>query len=273
MMIERKRNPDSHALHDREAGRIDSGQVVQVAPAKILPRLKHDTPGSYGRLGVRPTPKRPRGTYSRCRLTPQNLDIEGNHMATNSTRSADGKRRNDETDAIALLTADHKTVKSLFKEFEKLTKQDNVDEEKAQLVRRICNELTVHAQIEEEIFYPAVREAIDDDDLMDEADVEHASAKDLIAQLETLEPGDDHYDARVTVLGEYVDHHVKEEEGEMFGKVRKADLETAELGSKLAERKQELMAELGVDEEDEEDATTMLQATKRESRKPSEKRK
>ena len=194
-------------------------------------------------------------------------------MATTSTKSAP-KGRNDETDAIALLTADHRTVKELFKQFEKLTKQEDVDDEKAELVRRICNELTVHAQIEEEIFYPAVREAIDDDDLMDEADIEHASAKDLIAQLEALEPGDDHYDARVTVLGEYVDHHVKEEEGEMFSKARKADVDTTELGAELAERKQELMAELGIGEEDEgEDEAVMPQATKRESRKPSEKRK
>ena len=194
-------------------------------------------------------------------------------MATTSTKSAP-KGRNDETDAIALLTADHRTVKELFKQFEKLTKQDGVDEEKAELVLRICNELTVHAQIEEEIFYPAVREAIDDDDLMDEADIEHASAKDLIAQLEDLEPGDDHYDARVTVLGEYVDHHVKEEEGEMFSKARKADVDTAELGAELAERKQELMAELGIGEDDEgEGEAVMPQATKRESRKPSEKRK
>ena len=191
-------------------------------------------------------------------------------MATTSTKSGP-KGRNAETDAIALLTADHRTVKELFKQFEKLTKQEDVDDEKAELVRRIVNELTVHAQIEEEIFYPAVREAIDDDDLMDEADIEHASAKDLIAQLEALEPGDDHYDARVTVLGEYVDHHVKEEEGEMFSKARKADVDTTELGAELAERKQELMAELGIGEEDEgEDEAVMPQATKPTSPGPSE---
>ena len=194
-------------------------------------------------------------------------------MATNSTKSAGPKGRNAETDAIALLTADHKTVKGLFKQFEQLTKQEDVDDEKAALVRKICNELTVHAQVEEELFYPAVREAIDDDDLMDEADIEHASAKDLIAQLQEMEPGGDHYDARVTVLGEYVDHHVKEEEGEMFTKARKADVNTAELGEEIAERKQELMAELGIESEDEdENDEAMPQATKRESRKSSEKR-
>ena len=191
-------------------------------------------------------------------------------MATTSSKSADPKGRNKETDAIALLTADHKTVKGLFKEFEELTKQDDADEQKAELVQKICNELTVHAQVEEELFYPAVRDAIDDDDLMDEADIEHASAKDLIAQLAGMEPGDDHYDARVTVLGEYVDHHVKEEEGEMFAKARKADVNTAELGEQIAERKEELKAELGVDDDD---STVAPRRTNSESRKSGEKRK
>jgi len=191
-------------------------------------------------------------------------------MATSSTKSVDAKRRNTETDAFALLTADHRTVKGMFKEFEKLSKQDDVDEEKAQLVRQICNELTVHAQVEEEIFYPALREAIDDEDLMDEADIEHASAKDLIAQLEGMEPGDDHYDARVTVLGEYVDHHVKEEEGEMFSKARKADVDAAELGAQIAERKEALKAELGIEDDD---AAEMPRTAKRESTRSSEKRK
>jgi Hemerythrin HHE cation binding domain len=171
-------------------------------------------------------------------------------MVTNSSKSVDFKGRNNETDAIALLTADHKTVKALFKEFEHLKEQEDTDEQKARLVERICNELTVHAQVEEELFYPAVREAIDDDDLMDEADIEHASAKELVAQLEELEPGDDHYDARVTVLSEYIEHHAKEEEGQMFVQARKADVNTAELGKRIAERKEELRAELSIEEDD-----------------------
>jgi len=152
-------------------------------------------------------------------------------------------------DAFALLTADHKRVKSLFKEFESL-KDEGEDDQKATLVETICNELTIHAQIEEEIFYPALRDAIDDEDLMDEADVEHASAKQLIAQLEQLEVGGDHYDATVTVLGEYIDHHVKEEEGEMFSKARKADIDSASLGEELAIRKAELKEELGILDDD-----------------------
>jgi hypothetical protein len=171
-------------------------------------------------------------------------------MATTSSKSANPKGRNNGTDAIALLTADHKAVKALFKQFEELTQQEEADEDKARLVEQICNELTVHAQVEEEIFYPAVRDAIDDDALMDEADVEHASAKEIIAQLEGMEPGDDHYDARVTVLGEYIDHHVKEEEGQMFGKARKADVDIVALGEQIAERKDELKSEMGIVEEE-----------------------
>ncbi len=171
-------------------------------------------------------------------------------MATSTSNStpAKGETANHQ-DAIALLTADHKAVKALFKEFEQLTEQEDADEQKAALVEKICNELTVHAQAEEEIFYPAVREAIDDDSLMDEADVEHASAKDLIAQLEGMLPGDDHYDAKVVVLGEYVNHHIEEEEGEMFVKARKCDVDTAALGVEIAARKHELKSELGIDDD------------------------
>ena len=171
-------------------------------------------------------------------------------MTTTTTKSPPGKGENAKSqDAIALLTADHKAVKALFKEFEELVEQEDADERKAELVEEICTELTIHAQVEEEIFYPAVREAIDDDALLDEADVEHASAKDLIAQLEGMSPGDDHYDAKVVVLGEYINHHVKEEEGEMFEKARKADVDTAALGAELAARKRELQADLGIEDD------------------------
>ena len=143
--------------------------------------------------------------------------------------------------AIALLKSDHKAVEKLFKQFEKL-KDD--EDEKSELVSQICQELTVHTQIEEEIFYPMVRAAIEESDLLDEAQVEHASAKDLIEQLQSMKPGDDLYDAKVTVLGEYVMHHVKEEEEEMFPKVQKTDLDLKDLGERLAQRKEDLMTEL-----------------------------
>ena len=157
-------------------------------------------------------------------------------------------------DAIASLMADHKRVKALFKEFEEM-KEDGDDEDKADLVRQICGELTVHATIEEEIFYPALREKIDEDDLMDEALVEHAGAKDLIAQLEGMKPGDELYDAKVTVLGEQIEHHVKEEEGEMFVQAKKAKLDTASLGEEMEQRRVELTAELGLDAADDEDSS------------------
>jgi hemerythrin superfamily protein len=152
-------------------------------------------------------------------------------------------------DAVEMLTSDHKEVKALFKEFAALKKQTADSEEKTLLVRKICNELTVHAQIEEEIFYPAVRKAIDDGDLMDEALVEHAGAKELISQLEAMDPEDELYDAKVTVLGEQIDHHVKEEEGEMFPKARRAKVDLEALGTQMAERKAELREDLALIEE------------------------
>jgi hemerythrin superfamily protein len=148
-------------------------------------------------------------------------------------------------DAITFLMDEHKKVKDLFAEFGKLAKGDGNEADKAGIVRQICDALTVHAQIEEEIFYPAVRAAIDGDELMDEADVEHSGAKNLIAQLMEVTPEeDDHYDAKVIVLSEMIDHHVKEEEGKMFPKVKKAKLDTSELGEELIQRRAELQAKI-----------------------------
>jgi len=152
-------------------------------------------------------------------------------------------------DAITLLTEDHKKVKKLFTDFTKLAKANASNTAKADVVHQICCALTIHAQIEEEILYPAVRAAIKDNDLMDEADVEHAEAKSLIAQLKAMKPTDDHYYAKVTVLGENIDHHIKEEEGEMFPKARKAKLDTTTLGEASANRMHELQAAMDKDSE------------------------
>ncbi len=149
------------------------------------------------------------------------------------TKTAPKPAKQREEDAITLLTEDHKKVKKLFADFAKLAKGDGSDKAKAELVREICRDLTIHAQAEEEVFYPAVRAAIKDDDLMDEAHVEHAGAKNLIAQLDAMAPAHDHYDATVTVLGEMIDHHVKEEEEKMFPKAKKAKVDTAALGAAL----------------------------------------
>ena len=154
-----------------------------------------------------------------------------------SARRANGKGR--ARDAIALLKADHKEVKGWFKQYEKL----DDDGDKGELAARICRALTVHTQVEEEFFYPEARQETEEDDLLDEAKVEHTSAKQLIAEIESMEPGEDLYDAKVNVLGEYVNHHVKEEEEELFPKVRKSDMDLAELGERMKARKDELMAE------------------------------
>ena len=144
-------------------------------------------------------------------------------------------------DAIALLRADHKLVSDLFEQFEKTRS----DARKAAIVARICKELTVHTEIEEEIFYPAVKAALKDHELIPEANVEHASVKDLIAQVEGKTPDGEMYDARVKVMGEFVKHHVKEEQNEMFPKAKKTKVDMVALGAQMAARKQELMSARG----------------------------
>ena len=148
-------------------------------------------------------------------------------------------RKPSKTDALSMLKADHDKVRKMFKDFEKLDSGDS--EEKAQLVKQACTELKVHSQVENEIVYPAIREAIHDDELMDEALVEHQLAEELISQLEQMQPGDDMYDAKFIVLGEYVDHHIAEEQKEMFPKARKAKIDLVGLGERIAQRKNELM--------------------------------
>lgn len=145
------------------------------------------------------------------------------------------------TDAISMLIADHREVATMFKQYEELGHRANVSKKK--LADQICTALTLHATVEEEIFYPALRAASKEAaDLLDEAEVEHASAKDLIAQIEEMDPEDDLYDAKVKVLGEQIEHHVKEEEGEMFPKAKKTSMDMVALGNQMAMRKDELAA-------------------------------
>ena len=141
-------------------------------------------------------------------------------------------------DAIALLRADHGTVSGLFAFYEKAESSRM----KKALVAEICSELSMHAQIEEEIFYPAVKAAMKDKLLVAEAAVEHGGIKDLIAQLEGLEPSGEIYDAKVQVLSEHVEHHVKEEQKEMFPKARATSLDMVALGARMAARKAYLLA-------------------------------
>jgi hemerythrin superfamily protein len=140
-------------------------------------------------------------------------------------------------DAIALLTEDHENVKALFEQFENLG--DRARASKRKLATQICEELIKHTTVEEEIFYPAVRNALgkDEQDMMDEALVEHQAAKDLIEQILGMEPSEELYDAKVKVLSEMIDHHVEEEEKEMFKKARESRLDLEDLGQQISERK------------------------------------
>jgi hemerythrin superfamily protein len=157
-----------------------------------------------------------------------------------SARSGQSRETQRAQDAVQLLRADHRKVQGLFDQFEKARDDDR----KGELAQKICTELKVHAQIEEEIFYPAAREALKDQHLIDEATVEHASAKELIAQIEGMQPADKLFDAKVTVLGEYIRHHVKEEQNEIFPKLKKSKIDLKAIGRDLAERKEALLAEM-----------------------------
>ena len=145
-------------------------------------------------------------------------------------------------DAVDLLDADHIAVKKLFTQFRKLSEAKAPADERKALADRICKELTVHADIEEQIFYPAAREAIGDDALLNEAEVEHASAKDLIAQISDMDADEALFDAKVIVLGEYIDHHVEEEREEMFPKARRSDMDLKGMVADLKALKQEMLA-------------------------------
>jgi hemerythrin superfamily protein len=154
-----------------------------------------------------------------------------------------------EKDACDLLDADHKNVKKMFKEYDELaqSRARAASQKKKELAQQICQELLVHAQIEEEIFYPALRGAIKETDLLDEARVEHQSAKDLIAQIQAGGEPDEMFDAKVKVLGEYIDHHVKEERGEIFPKARSArKMDLVAMRDELMSRKEELLAEASI---------------------------
>ena len=149
-------------------------------------------------------------------------------------------RRKSKT-ALDVLKADHDEARKLFKQFEKFSKSEDTGGMQ-QVARVACEALRVHAQIEEEIFYPALREGADANDALDEADVEHSHIKELVAQLEGSQPGDDLFKARFTVLSEYVEHHAAEEEKTMFAKARKAECDLVALGEQLLARKEELGA-------------------------------
>ena len=158
--------------------------------------------------------------------------------------------------ALELLMADHRKVEDLFERYD--SEKESDENTRRDIAQQICNELTVHAQVEEEILYPWLRKNLDDQEMVEEAQIEHNTAKDLIAQIEGSESVDDAYNARVKVLSEYIKHHVKEEENEIFPEVRGQKEELDELGQEMAARKGELMEELGITQEsDEEESEDM----------------
>jgi len=150
----------------------------------------------------------------------------------------------DDGDAIDLLTTDHEEVKQLFAEYDELVSDEADAEDREALALQICDALTAHTTIEEEIFYPAARDAIDDKDLLDEAVAEHASAKDLIEQIRGMDADDAQYDATVRLLQEAIDHHVHEEEGELFPRVQETGIDLQALGEQMMQRREEVLAEL-----------------------------
>lgn len=161
------------------------------------------------------------------------------HTSATSKGSAPPSKKTAPLDAIALLKADHDAVEKMFGDYEKARSKSV----KKTLVNDICTALTVHTQIEEELFYPAVQMALKDKMLIPEAIVEHEGIKELIAQIQGIEPDGDMFDAKVMVLSEYVSHHVKEEQTDMFPKAKASSVDMTALGEQMAARKQELMAQ------------------------------
>ena len=160
-----------------------------------------------------------------------------------TTNSSRAPRSSGSDDAVSMLMEDHKKVQKLFRDFDKAhDKQD--DETCQQIVELVCAELEVHTTLEEELFYPAAREVLgEDEELIDEAEIEHRSAKDLIAELRVMDAADQKFAPTFTVLAEYVKHHIKEEEGEIFPKVKKAKLDVDSLGEEMQTRKTQLIQE------------------------------
>jgi hemerythrin superfamily protein len=166
------------------------------------------------------------------------------HATRRSTSRASSPARRQRAavgDAIALLKADHRQVETMFEQFEK----SRSDQKKADLATNICESLRVHMAIEEEIFYPAFLAATGAEDLHHEAEIEHAGARNLMAQIEDSDPSDDYFDARVKVLSEMIKHHVKEEEQRdgMFAKAKSSDMDMAVVAEQMLARKSQLEAE------------------------------
>ena len=177
----------------------------------------------------------PRRFPATARSNGRSAARRGDTVRARTTRPASPRAAAD--NALAVLAADHERVLELFGRVARLKSNGP---QKAQLVERICDDLELHARVEEELFYPSLREVLAESELLDEAAVEHDSAKSLIGELRGMKPGDARYDATVTVLGEYVKHHVKEEQDVLFPRVRGTDLDLVALGRAIKTRKRRL---------------------------------
>ena len=228
-----------------DSKRLNKGEAYEVAYARKKAKA---AAGSAGKRATSKKATRPSGTAraraapaARKRAAPKLPVRPAPHPPTaEKTTENTAPRTMKAADAVDLLTDDHLQVSALFKQYDKLAKKKAPAGQRRALAGRICDMLKAHTAIEEEIFYPAARKARIDAALLDEADIEHASAKELIAGIESARPADDRYDARVKVLGEYVTHHVVEEQTEMFPKCRRGGMDLVALRETMAARKAEL---------------------------------
>ncbi len=235
----RRGSPDSK--------RLNKSEPYEVAYARKKAKAGGSTAATKRAGASRKTASRsggaraPAGRGSRTAAAPKTPVRAAPHPPTaEKTSENTAPRTMKEPDAVDFLTDDHLQVSALFKQYDKLAKKKASADERRSLAATICGMLKVHTMLEEDIFYPAARKARIEAALLDEADIEHASAKDLIAQIEAGSPDGDHYDARVKVLGEYITHHVVEEHTEMFPKCRRAGMDLVALRERMAARKAEL---------------------------------
>jgi hemerythrin superfamily protein len=163
---------------------------------------------------------------------------KSSHSQTSSKRS---QTESVGINAFDLVEQDHRQIEEWLDEFDEMKEGDK---RKGELAEKICVALKVHSQIEEEIFYPQARDATKDDDLIDEAIVEHGTVKNLIGEIEKMKVDDELYDAKVRVLGEMVKRHIREEEEEIFSKLQSTKMEIDAVGKELAERKEALMEKM-----------------------------
>jgi hemerythrin-like domain-containing protein len=226
-----------------DSTRLNKSEAYEVAYARKKANAGNTPRKATARRGSARAPAAP---VARKRAGPKPTVRSAPHPPTEEKTAQNTAPRTMKTaDAVDLLTDDHLAVTALFQRYERLAKRDGGAAERRALAQQVCAMLKVHTQIEEELFYPAARDALDEEnaEMIDEAEVEHSTVKDLIAELADMSPSDDLYDAKVKVLSEYVRHHVQEEEDQIFPAIRDTDLDLETLGEDVAARREQLMDE------------------------------